>query len=62
MEIRRIYDTIPFIYGRHRTKELWEQEIYGYGVGESCIHTTPRLIFLYHQKYRYGTWDHKKVA
>lgn len=45
MEIRRIYDTIPFIYGRHRTKERWEQEMYGYGVEGSCIHTTPRLFF-----------------
>lgn len=45
MEIRRIYDTIPFIYRRHRIKERWEQEMYEYGVERSCIHTTPRLIF-----------------
>lgn len=45
MEIRRIYDTIPFIYERHRTKERWEQEMYGYGVEGSCIHTISRLIF-----------------
>lgn len=43
-------------------KERWEQEMYGYGVEGSCIHTTPRLIFLCYQKYRYGMWDHKKVA